>query len=91
MGSFVKDTTLEYLDDQRPSVRKAAAKAVALLSTRKTRSINMTLSHNVMYEILNKLLTIAISDPDEEVREIMLSSLNSNFNSYLNNSVWAKW
>jgi hypothetical protein len=37
----------------------------------------------MMSQILNKLLYISISDPDEEVREIMLGSLNKNFNPYL--------
>jgi FKBP12-rapamycin complex-associated protein len=37
----------------------------------------------MMSQILNKLLSIAISDPDDDVREIMLGSLNKNFNSYL--------
>ena len=37
----------------------------------------------MMSQILNKLLSIAISDPDDEVREIMLGSLSKNFNSYL--------
>ena len=39
--------------------------------------------NQMMSEILNKLLSIAISDPDDEVREIMLGSLNKNYNSYL--------
>jgi hypothetical protein len=37
----------------------------------------------MMYEILNKLLSIATSDPDDEVRGIVLGSLNKNFNNYL--------
>jgi FKBP12-rapamycin complex-associated protein len=36
-----------------------------------------------MHQILNKLLSIAVSDPDDEVREIMLGSLNRNFDAYL--------
>jgi FKBP12-rapamycin complex-associated protein len=74
MGSFVKDTALSYLDDKSSTIRKAAAKAVALLSARRPKISQLLLSHNVMYEILEKLLTIAISDPDMEVREIMLGS-----------------
>jgi FKBP12-rapamycin complex-associated protein len=38
-----------------------------------------------MHQILNKLLSIAVSDPDEEVREIMLGSLSRNFDAYLKN------
>lgn len=36
-----------------------------------------------MLQIMNKLLYIAISDSDDEVREIMLGSLTGNFNTYL--------
>ena len=36
-----------------------------------------------MAQILNKLLTIAVSDQNIKVRSIMLSSLTNNFNSYL--------
>lgn len=67
MGSFVKDTALVYLDDVRALVRKAASKAVSLLSVKTKRGMDISLSHNVMFEILNKLLTIAISDNDMEV------------------------
>ena len=83
MGSFVNDKALVFLDDVRPPVRKAAAKAVTLLSVKQHTSNRFGLSHNMMFQILNKLLYIAISDPDEEVREIMLGSLNKNFDNYL--------
>lgn len=36
-----------------------------------------------MLQILNKILYVAISDPDTEVREIMLASLNNSFDIYL--------
>jgi FKBP12-rapamycin complex-associated protein len=39
----------------------------------------------MMLQILNKLLYVAISDPDTEVREIMLVSLNRKFDVYLKN------
>lgn len=79
----MKDTSLVYLDDVRSSVRKAAANAVSLLKVNTKRDFRSSLSHNLMFEILNKLLTIAISDPSTAVREIMLKSLNSNFDAYL--------
>lgn len=36
-----------------------------------------------MYEIVEKFLNVAISDPENEIRQQMLSSLNENFDSYL--------
>ena len=91
-GSFVKKVALPFLDDIRPPVRKAAAQSVVLLSAQsKSNGNTVGLTHNVafsnktMHQILNKLLSIAVSDPDEEVREIMLGSLSRNFDSYLKN------
>jgi serine/threonine-protein kinase mTOR len=39
--------------------------------------------NQMMFEILNKLLNIAVSDHDAELRETMLGSLNSKFDVYL--------
>ena len=46
-GFFVKDVALVFLDDVRPAIRKAAAKAVTLLNTKSTGSMSLGLSHNV--------------------------------------------
>ena len=46
MGSFVKENALEFLDDVRPPVRKAAARSVSLLNVKTSKS-NFGLSHNV--------------------------------------------
>lgn len=62
-------------------MRKAAAKTVSLLKFKEKKDV--AFSQNTISDILNKLLTIAISDPDMEVRKIMLNSLNHNFNVYL--------
>ena len=37
-----------------------------------------------MYEILEKIMSLAISDNNDEIKQPMLSSLNENFNFYLN-------
>lgn len=37
-----------------------------------------------MYEILEKFLNVAISDTEDEIRQEMLSSLNGNFDFYMN-------
>lgn len=71
-------------------MKKAAANAVSLLSTRNNQGDELGLSHKVstaviqmMFEILNKLLNIAVSDHDAELRETMLGSLNNKFDLYL--------
>lgn len=47
MGTFVNDKALVFLDDIRPPVRKAAAKAVTLLNVKPVTSSRFGLSHNV--------------------------------------------
>ena len=37
-----------------------------------------------MYEILEKFMSVALSDPEKEIRQTMLHSLNENFDIYLN-------
>jgi hypothetical protein len=43
-----------------------------------------------MYEILEKFIQVAIADPEHVIRKTMLSSLNDNFDIYLNNSNYLK-
>jgi FKBP12-rapamycin complex-associated protein len=48
------------------------------------------ISKNIMLEILDKFLSVAVSDSDNEIRCTMLSSLHSSFDVYLNSSVYLK-
>lgn len=78
----MKDNVLNYLDNQSKLIRKAAAKAGCLLYVKKERG--QLISKNIMYEILEKFMAVAISDPEDEIRQTMLKSLNENFDDYLN-------
>ena len=82
-GYFVKEVVLNYLDNPEDKVREDAAKAVSLLQFKNDHENDRNISKNAMAQILNKLLTIAVSDQNIKVRSIMLSSLTNNFNSYL--------
>lgn len=86
MALFVKDVVLEYLDSENSDVRKAAAKAGCLLYIRNNSLISgqYTITKNLVSDILQKFLCVCLSDPDNEVREIMLLSLNENFDVFLN-------
>ena len=87
LALFVKDTVLPYLDNSNSMIRKAAAKAGCLLYIKKERSVGQQMiSKNLMYEIMEKFMSVAISDPDVEIRQTMLSSLNQNFDFYLNSA-----
>ena len=85
LAIFVKDSVLPYLDTPNPMIRKAAAKAGCLLYINNQKTVSQQMiSKNLMYEILEKFMSVAISDSDDEIRQTMLSSLNENFDVYLN-------
>lgn len=86
MALFVKDVVLEYLDNDNAEVRKAAAKAGCLLYIRNHSLISgqYTITKNLVNDILQKFLCVCLSDPDNEIREIMLLSLNENFDVFMN-------
>lgn len=85
---LIKDTVLKYLDSPKTELRKKAAKIVFQLSSENwnKHKEQYSLSHKIIHGIINKLLIIAINDPDMGVREETLSALNSlcpKFNKYL--------
>lgn len=64
--NFVKDYVLDYLDHPNKVIRKAAAKAGCLLSAKKTKYT--IISDSVMYKVLEKFMSIAVSDSEDEIR-----------------------
>ncbi|EAS01249.1 phosphatidylinositol 3- and 4-kinase family protein (macronuclear) [Tetrahymena thermophila SB210] len=88
LANFVKDNVLDYLDNKNKNIRKAAAKAGCLLYVKKERG--QSISKNIMYEILEKFMSVAISDSEDEIRQTMLKSLNENFDQYLNEPNYLK-
>lgn len=85
LAIFVKDIVLTYLDNPIPMIRKAAAEAGCLLYIGKQSSVGQQMiSKTLMYEIIEKFLSVAISDNDVDIRQTMLKSLNENFDFYLN-------
>ena len=57
---------LDFLENKNKNIRKAAAKAGCLLYVKKERG--SLISKNIMYEILEKFMSVAISDPEDEIR-----------------------
>lgn len=65
LAVFVKDAVLPYLSNQNAVIRKATAKAGCLLYVKKSKSMGQQMiSKNVMYEILDKFMNVAISDTE---------------------------
>ena len=90
MALFVKDVVLEYLENDSPVIRKAAANAGSLLYIRQTSKGDLVATKQFVDDILEKFLSVCLGDPDNSVRETMLFSLNENFDVFLNNQRYLK-
>ncbi|KAG2232165.1 hypothetical protein INT48_006039 [Thamnidium elegans] len=84
LNEFVRDCIVNYLDDDLPEIRKAAAVTCCQLFVRDP-ICNQTSAHaiKVVGEVLEKLLTVGIADPDPVIRETVLSSLDVRFDRHL--------
>ncbi|KAL4492653.1 hypothetical protein ABPG73_010202 [Tetrahymena malaccensis] len=88
LTNFLKDNVLDYLDNKNKIIRKAAAKAGCLLCVKKGK--DNLISKSVMYKILEKFMSVAVSDAEDEIRQTMLKSLNENFDQYLIEPIYLK-
>ncbi|CAO3650716.1 unnamed protein product [Cunninghamella blakesleeana] len=84
LNEFVRDCIVNYLDDDIPEIRKAAAVTCCQLFVRDP-ICNQTSTHaiKVVGEVLEKLLTVGIADPDASIRETVLYSLDVRFDRHL--------
>lgn len=84
LNEFVRDCIVNYLDDDMPEIRKAAAVTCCQLFVRDP-ICNQTSAHaiKVVGEVLEKLLTVGIADPDATIRQTVLSSLDVRFDRHL--------
>ncbi|KAI7861526.1 armadillo-type protein [Spinellus fusiger] len=84
LNEFVRDCIVNYLDDDLPEIRKSAAVTCCQLFIRDP-ICNQTSAHamKVVGEVLEKLLTVGIADPDPTIRETVLSSLDVRFDRHL--------
>jgi hypothetical protein len=66
VAAFVKEAVLPYLSAEWKIVRKAAAKAACLFyAARKSEKGSAVRPSS---EVLDRLLNVAISDPEQEIR-----------------------
>ncbi|KAJ7758626.1 phosphatidylinositol 3-kinase [Mycena metata] len=94
LTEFVQTNALPYVEDDAPEVRRAAALACCRLFGGGPAYTGPALSANVGYQtsghavdvvsdVLGKLLTVGIADPDPTIRNIVLGSLNEQFDRHL--------
>lgn len=84
LNEFVRDVMINYVDDDNPEVRKAAALSSCQLFI-KDPIVYQTSNHaiQVVSQVLEKLLTVGITDPDPTIRLLVLSALDEKFDRHL--------
>lgn len=86
---FIKDVVLKFLDDEAIEVRKVAAKAGRILCVKSPKNENY-LNGDQEGDVLEKFLNISMSDPNPDIREIMLSSFHKDFDRLLSHQRYLK-
>ncbi|KAG9045642.1 phosphatidylinositol kinase- protein kinase tor1, partial [Tulasnella sp. UAMH 9824] len=84
LNEFVRACALPYLDHDSADVRKAAALCCCKLYVRDPICYQQsTHSIEIISDVLGKLITLAIADPDASIRQTVLSSLDRRFDRHL--------
>ncbi|KAF2718139.1 TOR1 phosphatidylinositol 3-kinase [Polychaeton citri CBS 116435] len=84
LNEFVKDVAIRYVEDDVPRIRRAAALTSCQLFIRDP-IVHQTSYHSIQVvgEIVERLLTVGVADPDPEIRHTVLESLDARFDKHL--------
>ncbi|KAL9713509.1 phosphatidylinositol kinase- protein kinase tor1 [Leucoagaricus gongylophorus] len=84
LNEFVRNCAVPYLEDDHADVRRAAATTCCRLFVRDPICYQSS-SHaiEIISEVLDKLLTVGIADPDAGIRQTVLASLHEKFDKHL--------
>ena len=84
LNEFVRDVAIRYVDNENPEIRKAAALTCCQLFVADP-IVHQTSNHSiqVVSEVIDKLLTVGVGDPEPEIRRTILDSLDSRFDPRL--------
>ena len=84
LNEFVHDVAIRYVDDDNADIRKAAALTCCQLFV-KDPIVHQTSQDaiHVVGDVIEKLLTVGIADPEPEIRRTVLMSLDQRFNKHL--------
>jgi len=84
LNEFVRDVAIKYVEDDDPEIREAAALTCCQLYIRDP-IVNQTSYHalQVVAEVVDKLLTVGISDPEPKIRQTVLTALDERFDQHL--------
>jgi len=84
LNEFVRDVAIKYVEDDDPEIREAAALTCCQLYVRDP-IVNQTSYHalQVVADVIEKLLTVGVSDPDPKIRQTVLAALDERFDQHL--------
>ncbi|KAL6898900.1 TOR kinase [Trichoderma evansii] len=84
LNEFVRDVAIKYVEDEDPEIREAAALTCCQLYVRDP-IVNQTSYHalQVVGDVIEKLLTVGISDPEPNIRRTVLAALDERFDRHL--------
>ncbi|KAL0469619.1 phosphatidylinositol 3-kinase [Neurospora intermedia] len=84
LNEFVRDVAIKYVEDDDPEIREAAALTCCQLYVRDP-IVNQTSYHalQVVADVIEKLLTVGVSDPDPGIRRTVLAALDERFDQHL--------
>ncbi|KAG8741303.1 phosphatidylinositol kinase- protein kinase tor1 [Ceratobasidium sp. 414] len=84
LNEFVRSCALPYLDHDLPEVRQAAALTSCKLFVQDPIIYQQSIhSTEIVGDVLDKLLTVGIADPDPGIRHTVLSTLDTRFDRHL--------
>ena len=87
LNEFVRDVAIKYVEDDDPEIREAAALTCCQLYVRDP-IVNQTSYHalQVVGDVIEKLLTVGVSDPEPSIRRTVLAALDERFDRHLSKS-----
>ncbi|KAK0615733.1 armadillo-type protein [Bombardia bombarda] len=84
LNEFVRDVAIKYVEDDDPEIREAAALTCCQLYVRDP-IVNQMSNHalQVVADVIERLLTVGVSDPEPNIRQTVLASLDERFDEHL--------
>ncbi|KAI0021739.1 FAT-domain-containing protein [Xylariomycetidae sp. FL0641] len=84
LNEFVRDVAIKYVEEDDPEIREAAALTCCQLYVRDP-IVNQTSYHalQVVGDVIEKLLTVGVSDPQPNIRRTVLAALDERFDPHL--------
>ncbi|KAF6831023.1 FAT domain-containing protein [Colletotrichum musicola] len=84
LNEFVRDVAVKYVEDEDPETREAAALTCCQLYVRDP-IVSQTSYHaiQVVGDVIERLLTVGVSDPEPNIRRTVLAALDERFDRHL--------